>query len=229
MQKINFINLLNKEPNEFIQNTSSWCWVVCAKIVGFEYLRNNFVIYDYSKRLQQYEEIDEVYIKFGIPLNINNFRKEYTGIFEGLDTVDAWQVSIVANVFNDKIVKNHLATDEDKENALKYVITGSIYGDIDVKTLGSYYSNENLLGKYNTLIVEILNKNKYIIGNYVIEDIGIAHSIVLEYLGEHKISLYDPWDGYETTILLEQVFITGFSTNRGYGHIQWIQYIDYYN
>lgn len=215
----------NKKPNAFVQNTKSWCWVVCAKLVGFDYLRTENKVKNYNDLLKKYETIEDINLKYGVPINLNNLRKEYTGLLNGTDTVDAWQLAIVINVFKNKLVSNHSATDEDKENALKYVITGDIYGGSNVKTVGEYYKNQNLLEIGNFDLKNLLNSEKAFIGNYVLDD-GMAHSVVIKGVRKNKAMIYDPWDGYKKIVTLEETFVYGFRTNKGYGKIQWIQYVE---
>lgn len=226
MMVISNINMKTKVPNGFVQNTSSWCWATCAKIVGFDYLYRNLNVNNFLDLIKKYEGIGDIYLKYGIPVDINNLRIDYTGFFNGNSTVDVWQLSIVANVFQNKEIENHLATDDDKERALKYVITGSIYGNISVKTIGQYYSYDNLLSRVDINIKSLIKEKKYFIGNYVLKNTGVAHSVVVIFYDETRVLIYDVWDGYKQIITLEECFATGFLTNKGYGYIQWIQYID---
>lgn len=217
--------LKNIKPNAFVQNTRSWCWVVCAKIVGFDYLYKQNKVKDYDYLIKEYEVIEDVNLKYGIPLNLNNLREEYTGLLDGMHTVDAWQLAIVSNVFKGKAVRNHLATDIEKENALRYVITGNINGDINVKTVGEYYKNESLLKVENFDFQKVLGSTNSFIGNYVLDD-GTAHSVVVKSVNQDNVMIYDPWDGYKKLITLQEAFEEGFRTNKGYGKIQWVQYVE---
>lgn len=198
-----------------IQNGYSWCWVVAAKLVGQHYMDSaNFVIDQVEPSKQSY------------PTNLfHGFRPDYVG-FDGTHwLIDATQMEIVTHVYDTDQTGFAAASDQVKRDALRYVVTGTILSsEIEVRTYGVYTEKSPL--SWNEDMEFIFEQKRAFIGNMCfIHRTRRPHSIVCIPISSQEIIIYDPWDGYRTTLTLKQLVETGFLTNHGAGIVSWLQYI----
>lgn len=147
--------------------------------------------------------------------------------YEYLDS-DVSQESVVrnANTFMPGIAGDFPGDDEAKIRGLKYVVTGDCNSDlVEVVNLGTHDMTESLLELYSHEIEAVFQRHNYIIGNAVLFPQGISHSFVLIGIEDNRIKVFDPWNGRITKYTLDEVFVHGFLSQRGFGIIKWIQYI----
>ena len=122
--------------------------------------------------------------------------------------------------------RSESATDEVKERAIKFVITGDPHSSrIAVNSHGKYASGASLYPFYKDELGERLRYGYYIIGNYFARQNSFFHSVVIRE-EEKRLLLYDPWDGTSWSFSAEQLFVSGFITNLGGGTIEWVQYVE---
>jgi hypothetical protein len=205
---------MNRIPYPYIQNKTSWCWAVCAEVVG------HFLCIDHPEYGFDLESWRRDH-PFGIEVeDSQDVRKQYAGSIGQKVTVDAVQWAIVKNA-NDG--NEGVAWDQGKENAIKYAATGDIHTKwISVETVGSYYGM--LESGYNMLLdFWCAEKGQHCaIGNFYVANLNKAHSVVLRG-DDKKIRLYDPWTGYNYHCTPEEIFSQGIDCEWGQMVVSWIQ------
>ena len=207
--------LTDKKPVALIQNKLSWCWSVCAKIVGDQYKRVH-PCFDFHL-----SDLEKQY-PYGMPADeLSGCRMEYLGMMNGAPTVDLWQWLIVKAA---QCGQSELGTDENKMRAVKFVVTGDpLSSRITVNSYGQYASGLSLHPFYEEVLSGFLRDGYFAIGNYYASRMSFFHSVVIR-RQDDSLSLYDPWDGSEYLFSAEQLFVSGFVTNLGKGLLEWVQY-----
>lgn len=213
-------NLLsNILPHPYIQNKDNWCWAVCAKIIGQHICDQCNPVSADSHRQETSVPVE----------NQQGLRHAFVRYDGSQCYVDSYQRAIVmgANTHIPGSDGNFSEGDIGKARALKYVITGDADSlDVIVRTIGCYRDARTLLEQYEKPMQQIIAARNWLIGNFVIYGRHSAHSVVLIPESDHRLWLYDPWDGFADTYTLRQIFCTGFLTSMGHGIVKWIQYVE---
>lgn len=217
---------------QYIQNRTNWCWAVACRMVGEQFKRNHPEL-DFcipSCREGNGEPAIEVGHKKEVRTNDREgLRMDVVGWDGEFFRVDPWQRAIVMNANTECPGDdgNHSGDDAAKERGLKFVVTGQCDSSlIQVVSLGFFDSRENLLTHHQEQIQEVFQRGDYMIGNAVLYPRGVCHSFVLlNWAGNDKMLIYDPWNGTFECYSAEDVFDSGISTALGTGIIKWVQYL----
>lgn len=210
------------QSTQYIQNRTNWCWAVACRMVGEQFKRNH-PKFDFHIQPDREEN-------WGVRSNDWKGLRMDVVKWEGdFFCVDSWQRAIVMNANTECPGSdgNHSGDDAAKERGLKYVVTGQCDSSlIQTVSLGLFDSMESLLVHHQERIHAVFQRDDYVIGNAVLYPRGICHSFVLlNWMADHKILIYDPWNGVFDLYPAEDVFGSGISTALGNGIIKWVQYI----
>lgn len=216
----------------YIQNRTNWCWAVACKVLGEQYktIHPEFVFSIDRKNDDKLGNITKEEYRRGVATKeLEGLRIECVREEDGLYFIDAWQRAIVMNANSTKIGAdgNFSGDDAAKLRGLKYVVTGECNSrSIETVNVGVFDSEKSLLHDYYEYIIPAFEAKHYLIGNAVLYPRKICHSfILLAWLPEDKIIIYDPWDGEINAYPVEKVFYQGFPSALGSGVIKWVQYI----
>jgi hypothetical protein len=208
--------MLNKSPIPLIQNHNSWCWAVCARLLGEHYA---------ERRLTTVLELTslEYSYPFGMPIDdLNGFREEYLGCADGNLTADLWQWTIV---HASGAGQTGTATDDVKERAVKFVITGNPESTlVDVNTYGKLTSGVSVYPFFRDTLCSCKDDDLCFIGNCFLLESAAFHSVFVKG-NMNVLHVYDPWNGDTLAVSAERLFERGISLPLGTGAVKWIQYI----
>lgn len=217
----------------YIQNRTNWCWAVACKMLGDRYKKTH-PEFTFSIDKQGYDRIGNVSpeeLKNGVITKITDgLRREYVRKEGDMYLIDAWQRAIVmnANSIQRGIDGNFPGDDEAKLRGLNYVVTGKCESTLfRTVSAGCYNSQKNLLHDHGDDIISCFENKQYMIGNSVLYPGNICHSFVLlDWLPEDRIRVYDPWNGTTRAYTVEEIFCMGFCSALGYGMVKWVQCIE---
>lgn len=226
------MNHFFKEKMEYVQNRTNWCWAVACKILGKQYKRLypdfTFCI-DGQDGGKMRNMIQGKFQKGVITKDLNGLRTEYVRREGNLYFIDAWQRAIVMNANSVKrgVDGNFSGDDIAKLRGLKYVVTGECESRmVEAVSIGTFDSDKSLLYGHCESILPIFEAKHYLIGNAILYPRRVCHSfILLEWLPDDRILIYDPWNGEIYGYSVETVFYQGFFSALGKGVIKWVQYI----
>lgn len=203
-----------RPPAPFIQNYSNWCWVVAVKLLVFQHISPKPCLEDHLNTVQELVVAPQNFL--------SGLRTEYAGHQNGRITIDKWQYEIATQINPEDI--NTPANDSQKIQAIEWLLSRfSPSSSTFAKSLG-YYLNSALWDNLSH-VLPILESGRYIIGNAVLQPYDKSHNFILT-KHSNGIILYDPWDGFQTYLSIQQAFQSGFLCNTGQGVIRWVQYIE---
>jgi hypothetical protein len=206
----------NNQPIPLIQNHISWCWAVCARLLGERYAKRR------STSVLNLTSLENAY-PFGIPVDdTHGFRSEYLGRADGAPTADLWQWAIVHASGAGKM---GTATDGIKERAVRFVITGEPENErVKVNTYGKFGSGVSVHPFFNDILCKNNGQDIGFIGNCFLPASVVFHSIFAD--GNRRaLQIYDPWDGASFSVDTEQLFASGVKLSLGQAVAEWIQYV----
>lgn len=211
----------------YIQNRTNWCWAVACKILGEQY-KKQYSEFIFS--INKVGDVTEEEYKRGVVTNeLDGLRMEHIRLENGRCFIDAWQRAIVMNasLTNRGVDGNFPGDDTAKLRGLRYMVTGDCESRlIDAVNIGRFDSENSLLHDYYEYILSAFEEKHYLIGNAVLYPRKVCHSFVLlAWLPEDRITIYDPWNGKIKNYPVEMVFYKGFTSILGHGVIKWMQYI----
>lgn len=219
------------KQRQYVQNRIHWCWAVACKMVGEKYKESHpeygFSIINDNKPF--YGQVSEEEYNNGVPtsdINGINWRLQEDN---KQVRVDAWQRAIVMNANTEKYVgyEGDVSGDDiAKERGLRYYLTGNSESrEVRIETLGSHDSRQSLFVEYGDKLIYRLSNYEYMIGNMIIKEKRLFHSIVLIYMEREHILLYDPGNGEIIRCLQKEAFESGINCSLGRGIIKWVQMI----